>query len=146
MSNLKVEDPLQILAENKKQEIIDAYCKKYNLNPWLLSKTWDFLKENADDKTVKALKKGELKKGVKPIVKQRPTFTDGMIFKAGKVISEEEYLILQEEDKKRAMDEYLASVEQDQKLQLEGNGVKLEEILEDVKEDEILKNEMEEVD
>lgn len=140
---MKVEDPLQILAENKKNEIIDAYCKKYNLNPWLLSKTWDFLKE-ADDKTVKTLKRGELKKGIKPIVKERPVFTDKMIFKNGKVISEEEYLVMIEEDKKKAMEEYLASLEK--KEEDEYQGVKLEEIIEDLKEEDILKNEMEEVD
>ena len=140
---MKVEDPLQILAENKKNEIIDAYCKKYNLNPWLLSKTWDFLKE-ADDKTVKTLKRGELKKGIKPIVKERPVFTDKMIFKNGKVISEEEYLVMVEEDKKKAMEEYLASLEK--KEEDEYQGVKLEEIIEDLKEEDILKNEMEEVD
>lgn len=98
MSELKVKDPMELLAENKRNEIIKAYHDKYGMNEFILGVFYDYLKR-ADDKTIKTLKRGELPKKVKPLCNGRPQFTTGMIFKGGKLITEKEYLKLMEEDK-----------------------------------------------
>lgn len=99
MTELKVKDPMELLAENKRNEIIKAYHDKYGMNEFILGVFYDYLKR-ADDKTIKTLKRGELPKKVKPLCKDgRPQFTTGMVFKGGKMITEEEYLKLMEEDK-----------------------------------------------
>lgn len=106
---MKIEEPLEILAENKKEEIISAYSNKYGIDKWLLSQTWDFLK-STDEKTIKALKRGELKKGVKP-PKTRQIYDNGQIIKNGKIISLEEYEQIQKDDLEKARLEYLSSLE-----------------------------------
>ncbi len=104
----KIEEPLEILAENKKQEIIEAYSKKYGIDKWLLSQTWDFLK-SADEKEIKRLKRGDIKKGTK--LPKRPQFKDGSIIKNGEVLSLEEYEQIKKEDAEKAMQEYLEKTE-----------------------------------
>ncbi|MAH50040.1 hypothetical protein CMI37_29745 [Candidatus Pacearchaeota archaeon] len=75
-----VRDPLQVLADLKKDQLIEYYSERYGLSTFLLSNVWDYLK-TATPQKIKAIKRGN----VKNLIKRRH-YREGDILQNGEVI------------------------------------------------------------
>tara|TARA_R100000353_G_C6457533_1_gene182963 strand:- start:384 stop:776 length:393 start_codon:yes stop_codon:yes gene_type:complete len=74
------DDPIKVLANLKKEQLIDYYSAKYGLAKNMLINIWDFLEKSSPAK-IKAIRKGQVKNTLK-----RTEYRDGDILKNGVVI------------------------------------------------------------
>ena len=73
-------DPLKVLANLKKQQLISYYAERYGLSNFLLENIWNYL-QGATPQKIKQIKRGDIKHLIK-----RTEYRDGDIIKNGKVI------------------------------------------------------------
>ena len=78
--NADDEDPIKVLNNLKREQIINHYANKYGLCVSLLNQIWDFLAKQSPQK-IKALKKGNIKNTLK-----RTEYNVLDVLKNGKVI------------------------------------------------------------
>lgn len=69
----------KVLKDKKKSEILEIYSKETGLPVNLLELVWRFC-EKTPEKTLKAIKKGQLKDKHRKFKPNRPHVEDGMIF------------------------------------------------------------------
>ena len=73
-------DPLKVLANLKKEQLISYYAERYGLSTFLLGNVWDYL-QNATPQKIKQIKRGNIKHMLK-----RTEYRDGDILRNGKII------------------------------------------------------------
>jgi hypothetical protein len=73
-------DPLKVLANLKKQQLISYYAERYGLSNFLLENIWNYL-QDATPQKIKQIKRGDVKHMIK-----RTEYRDGDILQNGKVI------------------------------------------------------------
>ncbi len=66
-------DPMAVLANIKKQQLIEYYAGKYGLSPFLLSTMWEYL-EKCTPQKIKQIKRGQVKNILK-----RETYEEGQV-------------------------------------------------------------------
>jgi hypothetical protein len=76
------DDPMKVLGNIKKQQLMEYYSGKYGLSPFLLQTVWNYLEEASPQK-IKAIKRGQIKVNFK-----REEYTDGQVLKTGRVLDE----------------------------------------------------------
>ena len=74
------EDPIKVLNNLKKEQILEYYSNKYGLSHSLLNQIWEYL-STASPQKIKALKKGNVKNILK-----RTEYKEMDVLKNGKVI------------------------------------------------------------
>jgi len=74
------EDPIKVLSNLKKEQLLDYYSSKYGLSKDMLNNIWNYL-EKASPAKIKAIRKGQVKNTLK-----RTEYKDGDILKNGVVI------------------------------------------------------------
>jgi len=73
-------DPLKVLANLKKQQLISYYAERYGLSNFLLENIWNYL-QGATPQKIKQIKRGDIKHLIK-----RTEYREGDILQNGKVI------------------------------------------------------------
>lgn len=73
-------DPLKVLANLKKQQLISYYAERYGLSNFLLENIWNYL-QGATPQKIKQIKRGDIKHLIK-----RTEYRDGDIIRDGKII------------------------------------------------------------
>jgi hypothetical protein len=76
------DDPMKVLGNIKKQQLMEYYAGKYGLSPFLLQTVWNYLEEASPQK-IKAIKRGQIKVNFK-----REEYTDGQVLKTSRVLDE----------------------------------------------------------
>lgn len=76
-------DPMKVLSNIKKQQLLEYYSEKFGLSRFMLEQLWTYL-EKANPKKLKALKRGEVKS-----IFKRQEYKDGELIIQGRVLDEE---------------------------------------------------------
>lgn len=74
------DDPIKVLNNLKKEQLINYYAERYGISPFILSNIWDYL-QGASPQRIKQIKKGNIKNIIK-----RVEYKEGDVLKDGKVI------------------------------------------------------------